>query len=208
MHATMRTAVKSGVALVGAGAIAMSPLVAPPQEIELAASRISSTPVQLTANAFEIYTEAIAQSLTNAAPLVTRLGTLVGPTLSPEFLTFLGRSALENGTALVGLVNPATFAGWVTGIPGAVQSYVGNGLQPFIETVLSNLATMGPVGAQEAFGLLLSGNFEGAVNRLLRIAVDAVGLAPPHWIGLRHGPIPQGIIATAPDRDGSRGRHL
>jgi hypothetical protein len=175
MHAAVRSPLMTGIALAGAGAIAMSPLVVPPEEVEAAASRISTAAVQLTANPLAIYGEAISTALEEAAPLVERLTEIVGPTLSPAFLAFLAEAGVENATALVGLLNPATLTEWLGGIPGAAQTYAGV-LTPFLQSVLANIGTAVPSALQEALGLLTSGDFEGALNTVLGLPLDIVGL--------------------------------
>ena len=175
MHTAVRSPLTAGVALVGAGAIAVSPLVVPPDDIDIAVPRITSAAVDLMANPLAIYGQAIGDALTNAGLLVQRFTDIAGPTLSPAFLEFLAGVGTENATALVDFLNPASLIEYANGLPATIQTY-STALQSFIQTVGDRVPTQVPAALEEALGLLAQGDFQGAVNTLLSIPLDLVGL--------------------------------
>lgn len=85
MRATVRPCVTAGVALVGATAVAVAPVLAPPSppDIQVVTTPFSSTEVHLTAlaNPFEVYGALIEETLANLSVIGERIAANPAPIL-------------------------------------------------------------------------------------------------------------------------------
>ncbi|MGV0849595.1 hypothetical protein [Mycolicibacterium phlei] len=140
MQATIRPYITTGVALVGASVIAVSPVAPPVPDLESQAHALSSAAVALRVNPIDFYTEVFERSLGNAQDLADAFLANPFPILAQVLANQFAN--VENLVDALG----------VTG-----------------ELLLTALTEEVPELLQTAFDDLAAGNIEGALNTLLTL---------------------------------------
>jgi hypothetical protein len=195
MQVASRPYATAGIALVGASAIAISPIKPPLPDIhlpslaqvaasvELAAESLAATPItyaQVFQQAVTNLQAILSTAAANPTPILTKV-------LSNQIATVQALLALLPTTAAgasnAALANPTTNPSQLaTSQPGAFQDLV-TAIQTFLGQVSTALTTTDPPLLQSALGDLTSGEVEGAINNLLTAALAPVfpltGLIPP-----------------------------
>jgi hypothetical protein len=195
MQVASRPYATAGIALVGASAIAISPIKPPLPDIhlpsptqvaasvELAAESLAATPItyaQVFQKAVTNLEAILSTAAANPTPILTKVLSnqiaTVQALLAQLSTTAAGASnaALANPTA-----NPSQLA---TSQPGAFQTLL-TAIQTFLGQVSTALTTTDPPLLQSALSDLTSGNVEGAINNVLTATLAPVfpltGLVPP-----------------------------
>lgn len=153
--------------------MALSPLAVPPPDLAMV-PHVASAAVQLAANPFEIYENAITEALQDAGTVLEQLADAVGATLSVSFLEFLSEEVTQNVDALSAFLQRESLQAYFDGLPGKWDTY-STALNTFFTQLQAKIETQVPAAFETAFALLAEGDIEGAVNEILELPYGLTG---------------------------------
>ncbi|MGV0835996.1 hypothetical protein [Mycolicibacterium thermoresistibile] len=150
MHASVRSFATTGVALVGASVIAVTPIAPAPPDIQVSKQAVSLSAISDPADPFVAYEELVANTIGNLSSLGGQFAADPAPILVKIF-----QNQVANGQLL------------------------GSALEESFGFILQGVEAL-PGTLEEAFALLTQGDLEGAVDAfVLGIVPAALGLLVP-----------------------------
>ncbi len=180
MHASVRPYATTGVALVAASVISVTPIAPPLTDVE-----IHNPAVQLTqlANPFQAYVQVFQEASLNLQAILSAAADnptpILSRILSNQFVTL--QALLASGGAFT-IPSLSQILTALTSQSGALQSLLA-AIQTAVGEVVTALTTTVPAFLQAAFSDLTSLNVEGAINNVLLAGLAALfpltGLIPP-----------------------------
>lgn len=178
MHTAVRPFASIGVSLVGATAIAITPVIAPtlPAQIHHIEAQVQQVAVDLAAasNPFAAYGELYNDTV---ASLQTIISTFKTNGLTPILTTALGNARTSIQDIMTLLSSPGSLSVSTAGQPGvpfaAAPSLI-SALGSTVGQIGSNLTTVVPGLLKSALTDLLSANVEDATNQLLLVGLNAL----------------------------------
>jgi len=178
MQIAVRSTYTAGVALIGAGVIAMSP-VSPPTMTSLQLPAVQSSAVQLAAATNpitqweQIVTEALQNTKTLVAGVFADPAPVLGQIVKNEISNFgtLGGALKDFMTAFVGQLGDVP-AGLRTGLTQVFTGHISDGFQTLFQTVLTPI--MVPIITVPDFLTDIQGFFAKPVQNLVNVITAAI----------------------------------
>lgn len=177
MQIAVRSTVTAGVALIGAGVIAVSPVAPPTHDLHLPAVHVSAVQLAAGVNPLTQWGQVIAEALQNtktlAAGVLADPAPVLGQVVKNEFANFgtLGGALRDFMTAFVGQLGNVP-AGLKTGLSQVFTGHISDGFQTLFQTVLTPILI--PIITIPTFLTDVQGFFVKPVQNLVNVITAAV----------------------------------